>query len=120
MRIRTSVRSGSDLFVFCRTKSKSLLLLKALGDFRIRGILETKGIWTISVRHAWEDTEEADSLNFSMSIDMHLTNASVQKTAEDYDQTMGCKWLLQSLKMFLISKHGVEAVDRLFYDIQVG
>lgn len=51
-------------------------------------------------------------------IDMHLTNASVQKTAEDYDSSVGCKWALHSLKMFLIGKHGVVAVDRLFLDIQ--
>lgn len=49
---------------------------------------------------------------------MHLTNASVQKTAEDYDSSVGCKWPLHSLKMFLIGKHGVAAVDRLFLDIQ--
>ncbi|TMW64479.1 hypothetical protein Poli38472_011359 [Pythium oligandrum] len=50
---------------------------------------------------------------------MHLTNASVQKTADDYDSSMGCKWLLQHLKMFLMSKHGRDAVDQLFHDIQM-
>jgi tubulin polyglutamylase TTLL9 len=55
---------------------------------------------------------------FCADIDMHLTNASVQKTAEDYDKTMGCKWSLTSMKMFLISKHGIEAVDSLFHEIQ--
>lgn len=49
---------------------------------------------------------------------MHLTNASVQKGADDYDERLGCKWPLHSLKMFLISKHGQEAVDRLFFSIQ--
>ncbi|ETV77745.1 hypothetical protein, variant 3 [Aphanomyces astaci] len=49
---------------------------------------------------------------------MHLTNASVQKTAQDYDKSMGCKWPLDSIKQFLISKHGVRAVDSLFHDIQ--
>ncbi|CAK4749020.1 hypothetical protein LEN26_008737 [Aphanomyces euteiches] len=49
---------------------------------------------------------------------MHLTNASVQKTAQDYDKSMGCKWPLSKIKQFLISKHGVRAVDMLFYDIQ--
>lgn len=50
---------------------------------------------------------------------MHLTNASVQKTAEDYDKTVGCKWGLQDLKMYLISKHGIRNVDELFFGIQV-
>eukprot|EP00644_Phytophthora_capsici_P012364 jgi/Phyca11/10089/fgenesh1_pm.PHYCAscaffold_46_\ len=49
---------------------------------------------------------------------MHLTNASVQKGADDYDKRLGCKWPLRSLKMFLISKHGQEAVDHLFGAIQ--
>ncbi|KAE9009643.1 putative tubulin polyglutamylase [Phytophthora fragariae] len=49
---------------------------------------------------------------------MHLTNASVQRGADDYDERLGCKWPLHSLKMFLISKHGQEAVDRLFFSIQ--
>ncbi|RLN10454.1 hypothetical protein BBJ28_00022743 [Nothophytophthora sp. Chile5] len=49
---------------------------------------------------------------------MHLTNASVQKEAASYDERLGCKWPLHSLKLFLISKHGQEAVDRLFHGIQ--
>ncbi|OQR90669.1 tubulin-tyrosine ligase family [Achlya hypogyna] len=51
--------------------------------------------------------------------DMHLTNASVQKTANDYDKTMGCKWPLAQIKQFMASKHGVRAVDTLFFDIQM-
>jgi len=49
---------------------------------------------------------------------MHLTNASVQKKGDDYDKEQGCKWDLRSLKMLLISQHGLRAVDELFYDIQ--
>ncbi len=49
---------------------------------------------------------------------MHLTNASVQKTSDDYDKTVGCKWPIQSLKMFLVSKHGLRPVDELYYNMQ--
>jgi tubulin polyglutamylase TTLL9 len=49
---------------------------------------------------------------------MHLTNASVQKTANDYDKDQGCKWDLRSMKLFLIAKHGLRAVDELFYEMQ--
>ena len=49
---------------------------------------------------------------------MHLTNASVQKTAGDYDKEQGCKWDLRAMKMFLIAKHGIRAVDELFYEMQ--
>ena len=49
---------------------------------------------------------------------MHLTNASIQKTKDDYDKDQGCKWDLRSLKMFLIARHGMRAVDELFYEMQ--
>ncbi|KAI9993227.1 hypothetical protein PInf_015298 [Phytophthora infestans] len=49
---------------------------------------------------------------------MHLTNASVQKSADDYNERLGSKWPLHSLKMFLISKYGQDAVDQLFLAIQ--
>ncbi|KAJ0396842.1 hypothetical protein P43SY_001789 [Pythium insidiosum] len=59
------------------------------------------------------DTQDMDNLH------MHLTNASVQKTADAYDRSMGCKWLLRDLKLFLASQHGLAAVDQLFHDIQM-
>eukprot|EP00752_Nemacystus_decipiens_P001650 g1604.t1 len=40
------------------------------------------------------------------------------KKADDYDKEVGCKWDLQSLKMFMTLKHGARAVDELFYGIQ--
>ena len=49
---------------------------------------------------------------------MHLTNASVQKKADDYDKEQGCKWDLRSLKLLMIARHGTRAVDECFYDIQ--
>ncbi|CAM9615612.1 unnamed protein product [Ectocarpus sp. 4 AP-2014] len=49
---------------------------------------------------------------------VHLTNVAIQKKSEDYDKEIGCKWDLQSLKMFLTLKHGARAVDELFYDMQ--
>ncbi|RLN61866.1 hypothetical protein BBJ29_004228 [Phytophthora kernoviae] len=60
-------------------------------------------------------SQSKDDMN---NLFMHLTNASLQKIAEDYDERLGCKWPLHSLKMFLISKHGHEAVDRLFLAIE--
>ncbi|CAM9426071.1 unnamed protein product [Scytosiphon promiscuus] len=49
---------------------------------------------------------------------VHLTNVAIQKKSEDYDKEVGCKWDLQSLKMFMTLKHGARAVDEVFYDIQ--
>ena len=50
---------------------------------------------------------------------MHLTNASLQKKADEYDDDQGCKWDLKQVKMHMISKHGMRAVDECFYEIQV-
>eukprot|EP00033_Pygsuia_biforma_P002884 GCRY01003181.1.p1 GENE.GCRY01003181.1~~GCRY01003181.1.p1 ORF type:complete len:439 (-),score=70.47 GCRY01003181.1:32-1348(-) len=48
---------------------------------------------------------------------VHLTNVAVQKTADVYDARNG-KWALRNLKLFLISRHGLEKVNKLFLDIQ--
>jgi tubulin polyglutamylase TTLL9 len=49
---------------------------------------------------------------------MHLTNVAVQKTAPGYDAGAGCKWPLRQLKLYLISKFGVQVTDRLFNEMQ--
>ncbi|KAF5909022.1 putative tubulin polyglutamylase TTLL9 isoform X1, partial [Clarias magur] len=48
---------------------------------------------------------------------VHLTNVAVQKTAPDYDPEKGCKWHMQQLRCYLTAKHGREAVEALFKDI---
>ncbi|VDL61713.1 unnamed protein product [Hymenolepis diminuta] len=61
------------------------------------------------------------NVGFSMdSIDdqyVHLTNVAIQKTAPDYDATMGCKWSICRLRRYMIAKHGHERVKQLFRDI---
>ncbi|XP_058498383.1 probable tubulin polyglutamylase TTLL9 [Solea solea] len=61
------------------------------------------------------------STRFSLSsIDdkyMHLTNVAVQKTAPDYDPEKGCKWQMQQLRRYLTAKHGREAVETLFTEM---
>mmetsp|Transcript_32475 Transcript_32475/g.52602 ORF Transcript_32475/g.52602 Transcript_32475/m.52602 type:complete len:444 (+) Transcript_32475:184-1515(+) len=49
---------------------------------------------------------------------VHLTNVAIQKYSPAYTKDKGCKWWLHSLKMYMISKHGVEATNKLFHDIQ--
>ena len=49
---------------------------------------------------------------------MHLTNVAVQKTSENYNEKTGGKWELRSLKLFLISKYGLELVANCFMKIQ--
>ena len=49
---------------------------------------------------------------------MHLTNVAIQKTSDNYDDRLGGKWDLRSMKMFLISKYGNERVADSFTRIQ--
>ena len=49
---------------------------------------------------------------------VHLTNASVQKSAPGFDKAAGCKWMLRNLKLYLISKYGADATDQLFKEIE--
>ncbi|XP_041526560.1 probable tubulin polyglutamylase TTLL9 isoform X4 [Microtus oregoni] len=48
---------------------------------------------------------------------VHLTNVAVQKTSPDYHPKKGCKWMIQRFRQYLASKHGPEAVERLFRDM---
>lgn len=48
---------------------------------------------------------------------VHLTNVAIQKTAENYDERTGGKMELQALKLYLMSKYGVERIDALFWEV---
>ena len=49
---------------------------------------------------------------------VHLTNVSIQKTSEHYDDKMGGKWDLRSLKLYMIAKYGIEKVNESFEQIE--
>jgi tubulin polyglutamylase TTLL9 len=53
------------------------------------------------------------------SLAVHLTNVAVQKTEHGYDKDAGCKWDLKQLKMYMMSRHGTDKVNTLFYEIQM-
>ena len=42
---------------------------------------------------------------------MHLTNVAIQKTADNYDEKLGGKWDLRSMKLYLMSKYGTTKVN---------
>jgi len=42
---------------------------------------------------------------------MHLTNVAIQKHAEGYDETIGGKWYIEQLKLYLLSKYGEEKTN---------
>ncbi|KAJ1480239.1 tubulin-tyrosine ligase family-domain-containing protein [Baffinella frigidus] len=49
---------------------------------------------------------------------VHLTNVAIQKTAPSYDKETGCKWDLRAMKLFMVSKHGMDPVNKCMADIQ--
>ena len=40
---------------------------------------------------------------------MHLTNVAVQKQTDNYDEERGGKYLLDKLRLFILSRYGDEA-----------
>eukprot|EP00347_Sterkiella_histriomuscorum_P006545 403352361 len=49
---------------------------------------------------------------------VHLTNVAIQKTSENYDERLGGKWDLRSMKLYLMSKYGQDKVSDAFSQIQ--
>jgi tubulin polyglutamylase TTLL9 len=49
---------------------------------------------------------------------VHLTNVAVQKNSDNYDERIGGKWELRTLKLYMISKYGEERVNETFNQIQ--
>lgn len=50
---------------------------------------------------------------------VHLTNVAIQKTAANYDKEQGCKWDLAAMKLFMMSKHGPEAINAMMYGMEL-
>jgi tubulin polyglutamylase TTLL9 len=48
---------------------------------------------------------------------VHLTNVAIQKTSDEY-HAAGSKWSLHSLRLYMISRHGADAVNKLFNGMQ--
>ncbi|KAL0236881.1 hypothetical protein PCE1_000278 [Barthelona sp. PCE] len=49
---------------------------------------------------------------------VHLTNVSLQKGSSNYDESIGAKWGLDSLRRYLNAKHSIEETDILFAQMQ--
>lgn len=57
------------------------------------------------------------SINELDNMFVHLTNVSIQKHGDEYNDTHGGKWPISNLKLYLESTRGKEVTDRLFDDI---
>ncbi|KNC37573.1 tubulin-tyrosine ligase, partial [Plasmodium falciparum RAJ116] len=51
-------------------------------------------------------------------VTMHLTNVSIQKNAEGYDDTVGGKWFVRELFLYMISRYGYENITILIKNIE--
>lgn len=62
---------------------------------------------------------------FTMNMDnmsdlfIHLTNVAVQKTDPSYNRDSGIKWGMRQLRMYLTSRHGADAANNLFAEMQM-
>ncbi|KAJ3341810.1 putative tubulin polyglutamylase ttll1 [Entophlyctis luteolus] len=57
------------------------------------------------------DVDELDN-NF-----VHLTNVSIQKYGDDYNEANGGKWSLKNLLLYLLATRGKNEVDKLLHEI---
>lgn len=51
-------------------------------------------------------------------ITMHLTNVSIQKFAEGYDDNIGGKWFIRELFLYLSSRYGYNSIMKLIQNIE--
>ncbi|GAW81416.1 tubulin tyrosine ligase-like protein 1 [Plasmodium gonderi] len=58
---------------------------------------------------------EKDKMN---DITMHLTNVSIQKNAEGYDDNVGGKWFVRELFLYMISRYGYKNIMTLIQNIE--
>jgi tubulin polyglutamylase TTLL9 len=49
---------------------------------------------------------------------MHLTNVAIQKYSDNYDESLGGKWYLDKIKIYLASKYGQDKTNIAFYKTQ--
>ena len=49
---------------------------------------------------------------------MHLTNVAIQKYTDNYDESLGGKWYLDKLKVYLASKYGHDKTNMAYYKTQ--
>lgn len=49
---------------------------------------------------------------------MHLTNVAIQKQSDNYDEERGGKYLLDKLRLYILSKYGDAETEKSFFEIQ--
>eukprot|EP00761_Pharyngomonas_kirbyi_P008034 gb/GECH01008045.1/.p1 GENE.gb/GECH01008045.1/~~gb/GECH01008045.1/.p1 ORF type:complete len:399 (+),score=72.31 gb/GECH01008045.1/:1-1197(+) len=78
----------------------------------LRAFLYREGFSRFCNAKYTNDMSELDNLY------VHLTNVSIQKHGEDYNESHGGKWNIRNLLLYLESTRGKEAADKLFRNMK--
>ncbi|EPZ31072.1 tubulin tyrosine ligase-like family, member 1 [Rozella allomycis CSF55] len=113
--------TSRDTYVVSRYVERPLLIGGRKFDLRMY-VLVTSWNPMIAYRYrlgfcrfcAVRYTDNQDYLENNL---IHLTNVSIQKQGDDYNEVNGGKWKLSHLKLYLESTRGRNACDQLFHDI---
>lgn len=116
-----SYANGRDTYVVSRYIDQPLLIGAKKFDLRLY-VLVTSWKPLVAYKHnlgfarfcAVKYNLDADELDNNF---MHLTNVSIQKYGEDYNEKNGGKWSFQNLILYLRGTRGHEATEKLLNEI---
>eukprot|EP00667_Euglena_gracilis_P013278 EG_transcript_13686 len=115
-------QNAVEAYVVQRYIDRPLLIGGRKFDMRIYALVTNYSPLTVWLHRSafCRFTQQRFSMNLKEIGDryIHLTNVAVQKTSANYNKQQGCKWSIRKLKIFLMSKVGEEAANKLFADIQ--
>lgn len=113
--------TGKDAYVISRYLDKPLLIGGKKFDLRLyvlvtsykplRAFFYRLGFCRFCAVKYTSNISEVDNLF------VHLTNVSIQKQGEEYNDVHGGKWSLENLRLHLISTYGQDKWDKLMDDI---
>ena len=119
---RNGDAAGSNQYVVSRYIDQPLLVGGRKFDLRIyvlvagynplRAYIHKQGFARFCTARYSSNIADVDNIL------MHLTNVSVQKNAEEYNEEHGGKWHIKNLRLYCQSTFGHEATERMFAQIR--
>uniref|UniRef100_A0A7S0RVH4 ATP-grasp domain-containing protein n=1 Tax=Chlamydomonas leiostraca TaxID=1034604 RepID=A0A7S0RVH4_9CHLO len=117
-----ALRNSSESYVVSRYVDNPLLIGGKKFDLRLYVVVTSYRPLTVYMSRlgfgrfcsAKYTTEEGELDNEFV----HLTNVAIQKHAPGFDAAKGMKWSIHSLRHFMTTRHGAEASNELFHNMQ--
>lgn len=119
---RNGDAAGSNQYVVSRYIDQPLLVGGRKFDLRIyvlvtgynplRAYIHKQGFARFCTARYSSNIADVDNIL------MHLTNVSVQKNAEEYNEEHGGKWHIKNLRLYCQSTFGHEATEKMFAQIR--